>query len=103
MNARRPPIDLPAARRAAVELASVIEELEHGSPPAVNRVKLPLALEVLDHCAGDPVMAICLIAGLVDPSAARVDQTETSTPEPAARTLRLVTEPNTPLNRRNAL
>lgn len=104
MSGQGYPIDRAAALKAGAELARVTE-IQRTRPADVAHVRLPLALEVLDHCAGDPVLAICLMATLVDPAAIthRLRQQIADAPAtPAApRGLHLVPAASTP-TRRNA-
>jgi len=63
-----PVVDRDAARAAGLELARVVD-IQRTRPADVAHVRLPLAMEVLDHCGGDSIMAICVMASLVNPAA----------------------------------
>lgn len=87
MSGPAPRVDREAARATGTELARVTY-IQRTRPADVAHVRLPLALQVLDECGGDPVMAICLMASLVNPDT--IPPPLPADPAPRGRALQLV-------------
>lgn len=88
MTAAQPPLDFAAARSAGIELA---RQMEHHRKDAggVGHLLLPLALEVLDHVAGDSVLAMYVLADLIHPDHVPppgADLNHAAPPRPPTRT-----------------